>query len=145
MRAPLSARAQRAGLDGDVVQVVDARQSVRDLAVVGLLPELDDDGVAPQLCLEVVGRALRHHAALVDDRQAARQTIGLFQVVRREEDLRPSSPARRAISDHMSTRTSGSRPVVGSSSRRAFGRFRGGPLRHDFPANHWWTAGESNP
>ena len=45
-----------------------AASAARELAVAALLLELDDDGVPAQVGLELVGRALCHDAALVDDR-----------------------------------------------------------------------------
>ena len=57
---------------------------------VGLrVAQLDLDGVAAQLALELVRAALGHDPAVVDDGQPAGQAVGLLQVVGGEQDGEP--------------------------------------------------------
>ena len=78
--------------------------------------DLDLDRVAAELALELVGRARDHHLAAIHDRELRGEPVGLLHVVRGEQrTVMLSSRPSRSISCHMSARTSGSRPVVGSS------------------------------
>ena len=82
------------------------------------------DRVAAQLGLQLVGRAPGDDLPAVDDRDLARQLVGLLEVVGRQQDRQAVLARGAAISAHSSARASGSRPVVGSSRNRTRG---------------WWT------
>ena len=53
------------------------------------LGKLHLDGVAAQLGFQPLRRALDHDLPVVDDGDALRQVVGLFQVVRRQHDGQP--------------------------------------------------------
>ena len=84
--------------------------------------DADRDDVTGDLALQLVGRALGHDRAVVDDRQPVGQRVGLLEVVGRQEDRRPAL-AQARISSHIRARACGSRPVVGSSRNRTDGRW----------------------
>ena len=63
--------------------------------------------------LELAGRALSDHLAVVDDRDPVRELVGLVEVLGAEQDHRPSAPARMMSQTWFRER--GSSPVVGSS------------------------------
>src|SRR5438046_1631446 len=48
--------------------------------------DLGDDDVIAHAALQGIGRALGHQAAVVDDADPVGQLVGLFQVLRRQED-----------------------------------------------------------
>ena len=80
--------------------------------------ELDADGVAAQVALQRLRRALDDDLAAADDREPVGELVGLLEVVRRQQDRQPlAAPARRSSSSHIAARASGSRPVVGSSRK----------------------------
>ena len=58
-----------AAVDRDVVHAADALERARRTRPSGSRAQLDVDGVAAQLALELLGRALDHDPAAVDDRQ----------------------------------------------------------------------------
>ena len=62
------------------------RERLERAIAVGGLPEDDLDALAAELVLELVGRALGDHAAVVDDRDLVGQVVGLLEVLRRQED-----------------------------------------------------------
>ena len=111
--AVVAPRGRTAGLDG-----------VRTFAPPPLTPSVT---TSPATCLlELVGRALGHDPAVVDDREAIGQRVGLLEVVGREEDGRPLLAELR-----------GSRPTCAlgpagrdrSSARRGTGPAAGGRCR----------------
>ena len=58
-------------------------------ARLGVAVDACDDDVGADAALQVVGRALGDDAAAVDDADAVRELVGLFEVLRREEDRHP--------------------------------------------------------
>ena len=70
----------------DVADPCDIRERRLDLAVRGVLAQLDVDRVALELGLQLLGRSGRHHLAAIEDRQAGGELIGLLQVVGGEQD-----------------------------------------------------------
>ena len=69
-RAAVGPGAQRAAVDERLADAGDARRGP-DRSLVGRLGQLDDDGVAPQLGLQLVRRAVGDDPPVVDDRQPA--------------------------------------------------------------------------
>ena len=59
-------------------------QQLHDLVAVAV--DADRHDVAGDLALELVRRALGHDPAVVDDREAVAQRVGLLEVVGRQED-----------------------------------------------------------
>ena len=70
--------------------------------------------VVPSSGLERGGRVVGDHVAVVDDRDALGQPVGLLQVLRGEQHRRALATSSR-ISSHSALRLCGSSPVVGSS------------------------------
>ena len=68
-----------------LVNPVEAARELRCTVDLGPV-ELDGDGVAAQLPLQRLGRSLDDDLAARDDRDPAREPVGLLEVVRREQD-----------------------------------------------------------
>ena len=85
--------------------------------------DADRDDVAGDLLLELVGRALGDDPAVVDDREAVAERVGLLEVVGREEDRRAAARAAAGSRPTCRARACGSRPVVGSSRKSTCGRW----------------------
>jgi hypothetical protein len=94
-------------------------------AAVGLgVAQLDLDGVAAQLALELVRGALGHHPAAVDDGQAPGQPVGLLQVVGGEQDGQALGAGQMGDLGHLSARTSGSGPPTATAAKPSPSRAR---------------------
>ena len=98
-----------------------ARTASRTL--LGGAVDAERDDVAGDLALELVGRALGHDPAVVDDRQPVGERVGLLEVVGGQEDRRPLRPEARGSRPTCRARACGSSPVVGSSRNRTAGRW----------------------
>jgi hypothetical protein len=84
--ASVGTRAQRRTFEHDVVHTVNADERGGRPAVRLRLGELDLDRVTAQLGLELVGRALGHDEAAVDDRELRGEPVRLLEVMRGQED-----------------------------------------------------------
>src|SRR4051794_41982709 len=73
-RPMVRARPQRALLARDVAHALEPGERLLHAAAPGLR-ELDLHGVAPQLALQALRRALRDDAAALDDRQPRREPV----------------------------------------------------------------------
>ena len=78
------------------------------------------DALAADSMLELGGGAGLDHDAVVDDDDLVGETIGLFEVLRREQ-RRDAAVHELVDKIHMVLRLRGSRPVVGSSRKSTDG------------------------
>ena len=113
--------ARRSPSIGGLADVRLVADQVEDALASAVDAERDD--VAGDLALELVGGALGHDLAVVDDRQPVAQRVGLLEVVGRQEDGRAVASRSSRISSHIRARACGSRPVVGSSRKSTAGRW----------------------
>src|SRR5215218_10217531 len=81
--AVFDAGAEQAPLERQLADADDLRHGRRRLAVGGFA-QLDLDGVAAQLALELLGSSLDDDTAAVDDREPGGEPVGLLEVVGRE-------------------------------------------------------------
>ena len=82
----VGASPHHAALVGDVAEAVDVRKPLGGNGTHRLVGDLDDHAVAPEPALQLVGRSLDDHAAVVDDGQPVGKAVRLVEVVRRQQD-----------------------------------------------------------
>ena len=99
------------------------REDLTGSVALGRVRRDDLDGRAADLRLESRGRALGDDAAVVDDPDPVGERVGLFEVLRREEDGDAFLFASRSTSSQSAVRLWMSRPVVGSSRNRMLGEW----------------------
>src|SRR5436305_234702 len=86
---------QRATVHRHLTDAAELVECAGHVAVALGLGQLDVDGVATQVGLEPLGRALGHHATAVHDRELRGEVVGLLEVVGGEQD-REALVARQA-------------------------------------------------
>ena len=84
-RAVLGPGAQESAVDAEPAQARQALEG-REGVAVARLDQLDLDGVAAQLALELLRRPLGDNTPAVDDREPRSEAVGLLEVVRRQQD-----------------------------------------------------------